>query len=143
MQDASVRGLHRDWHLQDAPEIVCLGSPVGGNLGQPDCGLNCLDLTEKRTDVSEFVMAPMLQKARGIRCDLPVVRIRQISPLIHLEAKLVDDGSLVILLLFGRNAFAFIENEVTLIPRPLRFLGLGMGVMNSARRRPCAISCVG
>ena len=55
-----------------------------GDLGQPDGGLDRLDLTEERPNTAELVMPPVLQQAGGFRHDPPVVRVRQAAPLVDL-----------------------------------------------------------
>ena len=60
-----------------------------------------------------------------------------------MTAHLVDDRGGVVLLLLGRKPFALVENKISPGSLPfLRFFGLGMGVMNSARRRFSMI-CLG
>ena len=51
--------------------LACLAD-LRRNLGQPDGGLDRLDLAEERADAAELVMAPVLQQARGLRRDPPV-----------------------------------------------------------------------
>ena len=42
-----------------------------GDLGQPDGGLDGLDLAEERPDVAERVVTPVFQQAGGLGSDLP------------------------------------------------------------------------
>ena len=59
----------------------------------------------------------------------------QRAPVVDLLADLVDDRGRVVLLLFGREALALVEDEFCLVSGRFRFFGFGIGVMNSARRR--------
>src|ERR1035441_4105253 len=90
-------------------EAPASASDVGRNLGQPNRNLDRLDLTKERPHAAEFVMPPMLEQARGFWCYLPVIRISQFPPLINLEAKLIDDGCRVVLLLVGGKPLALIK----------------------------------
>ena len=59
-------------------------------------------------------------------------------------AQLIDDRGRIVLLLLGREPLAFVEDELLLLGGCLcAFFGLGIGVMNSARRRFSMICCVG
>ena len=73
----------------------------GRDFGQPNGGLNRLDLAEEWPDAAELVVPPMLQQAGGFRRDVPSVWIRQCSPFIHFLANRIDDDCrfLVFLLL--------------------------------------------
>ena len=68
------------------------------DLGDPDQGLDRLDLAEEGPDAAEVVAAPVPQEAGRLRGDLPVARVRQRPPPIHVAAQLVDDGGRVVLL---------------------------------------------
>ena len=124
----------------------CSRKPLAGlaqlrrDLGQPDGGFDRFDLAEERADVAELVMPPVLEQARGFGRDLPVVRIRPAAPLVDVVAELVDDRE------SGRTAAPRWRalclrrrRAAAGPPVPLRFLGLGIGVMNSARSRPCVL----
>ena len=104
--------------------LTCLAC-VRCDLGQPDSGLNGLDLTEKRPDAVEWVMAPVLEQPGGFRGDAPVIGVRQSSPLAHLLADSVDYGGVVILLGFSGKPFAFVKQQLRLFSRSLAFLGFG------------------
>ena len=93
------------------------------DLGQPDGGLDRLDLAEERTDAAELVMPPVLEEARRLRRHLPLVRIGQGTPRVHVAADLVDDRGRVVLLLLGRKPLAFVEYE-SLLCRGLALLRL-------------------
>lgn len=56
-------------------------------------------------------MPPMLEKSRGFRCDLPLARVREIPPSVHVAADLIDNRCRVILLFFCRAPTAFVEDE--------------------------------
>ena len=97
---------------------------LGGDLGEPDEGLDRLDLTEKGAVGAEGVVAPVLEQAGGFRVDPPQVG-RELPPLVDLLAEGVDDGGVVVLLGAGAEAVALIEGEFTLLATALLFLGLG------------------
>ena len=92
-------------------------------------------------DTREVMMPPVLKQASGFRSDLPLGGIRQLASGIDIAANLVDDRDGVVLLVPGGDAGAFGEQE-ELLPCGA-FFGLGMGVMNSARRRESMMRCVG
>ena len=50
------------------------------DLGQPDGGLDRLDLAEERADAAELVMPPVLKQAGRLRRDLPLVGVGQGAP---------------------------------------------------------------
>ncbi len=108
---------------------------LGRDLGQPDGGFDRLDLAEERADAAELVMPPVLKQAGRFRRDLPLAGVGQGAPRIHMAAHLVDDRGGIVLLLLGGEALAFVEDNLLLARELFRFFGLGMGVMNSARRR--------
>jgi hypothetical protein len=60
-------------------EVLARLASLGRDFGQPDGGLNGLDLTEERPDTSEIVMAPVLEESRRLRSDPPRGGIRQTS----------------------------------------------------------------
>ena len=111
-----------------------------GDLGQPDRGLDGFDLAEERPDAAELVVTPVLEETRGFGRHLPVVGIRQTPPLVDVMAEFVDDGGRVVLLVLGRFAC---QNQAPAGSPFLPLSGLGIGVMNSARRRVSMICCVG
>ena len=49
--------------------------------------------------------APVLQQARGLGRDLPLLRVGQRAPGVHVAAELVDDRGRVVLLLGRAEAF--------------------------------------
>ena len=79
---ASLLALAR-WSKNPLPRLPTLRR----NLGQPNRGLDGLDLAEERTDAAEIVMPPMLEQSRGFRCYLPVTRIWHFPPLINLDSE--------------------------------------------------------
>ena len=122
--------------------LAALG--LGRDFGQPDGGFDGFHLAEERADAAELVVPPVLEQAGGFRGDLPLARIGQGTPSVHVAAHLVDDGGGIVLLLLGREALALVEDHLVLLARAFfRFFGLGMGVMNSARRRFSMICWVG
>src|SRR5206468_3028356 len=78
---------------------------------------------EKRADPGELVVSPVLEQASGLGADVPLARVRQRPPLVHVAAYLVDHRGRVVLLLRGGEAFTFIEDELRLLR--LALLGLG------------------
>ena len=99
---------------------------LGGDLGEPDEGLDRLDLAEEGALVAEWVVAPVLEQAGGFRFDPPEVG-GELPPLVNLLAEGVDDGGVVVLLGAGAEAVALVEGEFTLLAAALLFLGLGDG----------------
>ena len=47
---------------------------VRRDLGEPDRGLDRLDLAEERPDAAELVVPPVLEQARGLGRHLPLAR---------------------------------------------------------------------
>ena len=78
---------------------------------KPDGRLGSFDLTEEWAKAAELVMSPMLQQPGRLRRHVPVIWIRECSPLFDMLSNLIDDRRRVVLLLFGRESFAFIEDE--------------------------------
>ena len=104
-------------------------------LGEPDQRLDRLDLAEKGPDAAEAVVAPVPQQAGGLRRDLPIARVRQRAPPVHVVAQLVDDGRRVVLLGLRGNPVRSPNSSASWAPGVFRVLAFGMGVTNSARRR--------
>ena len=67
-------------------------------------------------------MSPVLEQAGGFGRHLPVLRVRQASPLIYMTAKFINNGRWIVLLLLGGKPFAFIENQVLLLIFPFALL---------------------
>lgn len=110
--------------MKDAPPA----SALGRDLGQPDGGFYCFNLAKKRADGVEVVVSPVLQQAGGFGRDLPVPRVRDLAPLVHMTTQLVNDGRGVVLLVFVREALFILEGQIPLLGRrPLLFLRLGDG----------------
>ena len=70
----------------------------GRYLSQPNERFNSFQLTEKWASLAKIVMPPVLQENFCFRCNLPVSRIFQISPIIHLYPKIINDRRWVIFL---------------------------------------------
>ena len=128
--------LQRQAHQLGVGVVVGVGQVVeealagladcGRDLGQPDGGLDRLDLAEERPDAAELVVPPVLEQAGGFGRDLPVVRVGQRPPLVHLLAHLVDDRSgVVLLLLRWRAPCPRRRRSAPACAAPLRFLRLG------------------
>jgi hypothetical protein len=94
-----------------------------GNLREPDRRFCGFDLAEERADAAERVLTPMLQKAGGLRRDLPLTGA-QLTPCVHIAADLVDNRGRIVLLLLRREALAFVEHKSRL-GGGLALLGLG------------------
>ncbi|NTU63788.1 MAG: hypothetical protein HGB05_10400, partial [Chloroflexi bacterium] len=60
-------------------------------------------------------LSEVLEQARRLGRDLPVVWIRPASPLVYLRAELINNRSGVVLLLLIREPFDFIENHFHLL----------------------------
>ena len=58
------------------------------------------NLTEKRADMAERVMSPVLKQTCRFRGDLPLRGVRQATPCVNVTAHLIDDRRGV-LLFFG------------------------------------------
>ena len=85
----------------DAPQSLQYGAPValaGGDFGEPDGGLRRLYLAEERAVVGEPMLAPVAQKAGGLRRDAPVVRVWDAPPSVHTAADVVHIGVAVVAL---------------------------------------------
>ena len=90
-------------------------SQLRRHLGQPDSRLDRLDLAEERPYIVELEEAPMLKESGGLRRDVPLIRIRQRTPAIDLNAKLINKGGgQLVLLLVGGEALPLVEYEVFL-----------------------------
>ena len=94
-----------------------------GDFRQPDDRLDRFHLAEERPDVVEAVMPPVLKQSGGFGRYLPVLRVRQSSPLIYMSAKFIDNGRWIVLLLLGGKPFAFVKNQVLLLICPFALLG--------------------
>jgi hypothetical protein len=97
------------------PELADCGPPFRRDLGKPDHRLDGLDLTEKRADVLELVMPPMLEQPGGFRGNLPLVGIGQLTPVFDVMPDLVDDRGGIVFLLFGRETVPGVEYESGLV----------------------------
>jgi len=93
------------------------------DLSQPDCGLNRFDLTEEGADSVELVVAPVLKQSSSLGRNVPLTRILEFAPAIYMLAQLIDDRDCLVSLLLGREADAFIEDNLSL--SLLLFLRLG------------------
>lgn len=136
--------------LQREPHELRVGVAVGGgqmvqealprlrlrrDLGQPDRRLDRLDLTEERPNAGERVVSPVLEQARRLRHHLPLVRVRQRPPGVHMAANLVDDRRWVVLLRGRREPLALVEHHLALrgLLALLRLRDRGDEVSASAR----------
>ena len=106
------------------PERLGALTELRRNLRQPDHCFDSLDLTEEGALALEGMMAPVLQKTRCLGCHLPIVRIGQVAPAIHIGADFIDNRCRVVLLLRARKALAFVEDHFLLAARLPALLGL-------------------
>lgn len=74
------------------------GSGLGRDFGQPDGGLHCFYLAEKGAKTAEVVVPPVVEQARCLRGDLPLIGIGQEPPGVHVTTHLIDDRCGIVLL---------------------------------------------
>ena len=86
--------------LEDA---LVSGTLVRRHFHQPNQRFDGFSLTEKRTNATKLVVAPVLEQPRRFGCDSPICRIRTPSPVVDVLADSVDIRGGVILLSLGRN----------------------------------------
>src|ERR1700741_5028609 len=96
---------------------------LGRHLGEPDRCLRRLYLAEERTDGTELVVTPVLEQPRRLWRDVPH-GLWQLSPLVYLSAKLIDDGCRIILLGCCGDPEPFVEDQRLLCHTTLLLLGL-------------------
>src|SRR6266567_7979489 len=89
-------------------------SGLGCDLSEPDRSLGRLHLAEERTDLAEFILAPMLEESSRLRRDLPLIGVGQGTPCVDITADFIDDRSRIVLLLLGRKPLALIEYKYLL-----------------------------
>src|SRR5262249_15651018 len=78
---------------------------VRSYLDKPNGSFNRFDLGEKGRGGGKGVASPMLQETGGFGCDLPLIRVGQLAPLVDIPTDFVDDGVGIVLLLRRGNAF--------------------------------------
>ena len=83
------------------------------DFGQPYRRLDCFNLTEERAETAEGVVSPVLKETGRLWCDLPQI-VWQLAPLINLLTKFIYDRRRIVLLLFCRKPFPFIEDNLLL-----------------------------
>ncbi len=87
-----------------------------GDLGEPDGGFDGLDLAEEGADAAlKLWMPPVLEEALRFGFDEPVGGIFEFPPFVDFEAEVIDDRGGVVLLGFGGEAGAFVENDLDLV----------------------------
>ena len=112
-REPRVRLLARD--LEPFDEWTRLAPEARCDFGEPDGGLDGLDLAEEGPDPGEFVSAPVLEQACRLRRHLPLSGIRDRSPLVHASPKAVDELHELVLLALGRELSGFlVEDDLTL-----------------------------
>ena len=87
--------------LDVIPELLAALAEFRCDLGQPDRCLDGLDLTEERTNALKGMVPPVLEEAGRLGRDLPVVRVGELAPTLHVGTDFVDDRSGVVLLHSG------------------------------------------
>jgi hypothetical protein len=94
------------------------------HLGQPDGGLDRLNLAEEGADALERVVSPMLEQPCRLRRHLPLARIWQVAPVGDVLADFIDDRGRVVLLLGGRNILRTAQDHLLLVLRQAALLRL-------------------
>lgn len=82
-----------------------------GDFGQPDNGLNRLDLTEERAQTLDLCAPPVVQQARSCRCDAPIPIAGQRTPSGNVRADFVDDGLGVVFLIGVGQPSCIVEHH--------------------------------
>ena len=119
--------------IEETPAVLA----VWRHFGEPDRGFDRLDLAEEGTHTSKLVTPPVGEQPGRLRCHLPLTGVGQATPCFDVPAHLVNDRRDVILLLFGREALAFVEHEALLLV--LGFVLLGLGNRRDERDRAAAL----
>ena len=101
-----IHDLERDKVLRDVAEHR--GELATGIVDRSENGTVYVDLGR-----AEGVMPPLLKEAGRFWCDLPQIAW-QLAPLINLLAKFIYDRRRIVLLLFCRKPFPFIEDNLLL-----------------------------
>lgn len=81
------------------------------DLGQPNDGLNGFNLAKKGPNAVEAMVPPVLEETGSFWGYSPLIWIGQSSPLIHLLPNPINNGSVVVLLLLCRKAFALVKHQ--------------------------------
>lgn len=97
---------------------------VGGDLGEPDGGLDRLDLAKEGPQVIELMMPPVLEQPSGFRRYLPLVRVRQAPPGCDVATNFIDDRGRIVFLLGSREAISGAEAPFALTRRATTLLRL-------------------
>jgi hypothetical protein len=97
------------------PDGAILAFVRPGNLGEPDQGLDSLDLAEERAHSVELVLAPMAKELLGRGRHAPIRGVRQSAPGRYVLPDLVDDGSWIVLLLFAGKAVTDAQRHCNLV----------------------------
>jgi hypothetical protein len=100
-------------------------SQVRCDFGKPKGSLDRLDLAEEGAYVAESVVTPVAEQLLGLRGYAPLRRVRQSPPLADLPAHTVDDRSVVVLLLLGREPLSFVVCQTALVWIPSSLLRPG------------------
>ena len=86
-----------------------------GDFGEPDGSFDGFDLAEEGANAGKRVVSPVLEQAGRFGCDLPLVRVGEFAPLIHVPTDFVNDGVGIVLLLSGGNACFVLEQQFALM----------------------------
>ena len=92
---------------------------LGRDFLKPYQRFRRFNLTEERALCRKLMSSPMLEKPRRYGRDAPR-RFRKLPPRINGGADFVNLRSKVVILLLGRNVFAFVQNEFRLLRRRIR-----------------------
>ena len=96
-QSKQLRVGFRVNRFQQVDEFLAGLSNLRSDFRQPDDRFNGFDLTKERTQIREFVISPMVEQPRGIRCDLPIA-LRKLSPAIDIATNFIDGSGVIVLL---------------------------------------------
>jgi hypothetical protein len=73
-------------------EALARVAGLGSHLCKPDGHLDGLDPAEERANAAKLVVPPVLEQAGRLRRNLPLARVRQGPPPVHLLADAIDDS---------------------------------------------------
>ena len=86
------------------------------DFGQPNRGFDGFHLTKEWADAAKRVVPPMLEQACRFRADLPLGRVGQGPPRIHVLAHFIDDGGRIVLLFLGGESLPLVKHHLGLLP---------------------------
>ena len=80
-------------------DFLTPASRVWRYFGKPDRCLDCFDLAKKRAYAAKLMVPPVLEQPSGSSGYLPLVRIGQVAPTVHLLANVGDESCVIVLLI--------------------------------------------